>query len=104
LQLSGPLTAVSAELGEHAEAVISEAISNTLRHAGASTLRIEVAVDDDLTIEIVDNGCGIPADNQRRSGLDNLRRRADQVGGSCEISSPGAGGTRVRWSAPLIGI
>jgi signal transduction histidine kinase len=104
LQLSGPLTAVSAELGEHAEAVITEAISNTLRHSGATTLRIEVAVDDDLTVEIVDNGRGIPADNQRRSGLVNLRRRADQVGGSCEIGSAPSGGTRVRWNAPVIGI
>ncbi|MBV9090835.1 MAG: GAF domain-containing sensor histidine kinase [Mycobacteriaceae bacterium] len=104
LQLSGPMTAVSSELAEHAEAVISETISNTLRHSGATTLRIEVSVEDDLIIDVVDNGQGIPADNQRRSGLGNLRRRAEQVGGSCEVSSPPSGGTRVRWSAPLIGI
>ncbi|MBV8349012.1 MAG: GAF domain-containing protein, partial [Mycolicibacterium sp.] len=60
LQLSGPLTAVGSELAEHTEAVVTEAISNTLRHSGATTLRIEVTVDDDLTIEVVDNGCGIP--------------------------------------------
>jgi signal transduction histidine kinase len=104
LQFSGPMTVVSAELAEHAEAVVMEAISNTLRHSGATTLRIEVAVEDDLSIDVVDNGRGIPADNQRRSGLANLNRRADQVGGSCEISSPPSGGTRVRWTAPLIGL
>ncbi len=104
LQLSGPMTAVGPELAEHAEAVITEAISNTLRHSGATILRIDVDVDDDLTIDVVDNGHGIPADNQRRSGLTNLHRRAQQVGGSCEISSPPSGGTRVRWTAPPIGI
>ncbi|MCW2649445.1 MAG: hypothetical protein QOE41_781 [Mycobacterium sp.] len=104
LQLSGPMTAVGSELAEHAEAVITEAISNTLRHAGATTLRIEVTVEDDLTIAVVDNGCGIPDDNERRSGLANLYRRAEQVSGSCEITSPPSGGTRVCWTAPLIGI
>jgi signal transduction histidine kinase len=104
LQFSGPLTAVSSELTEHAEAVITEAISNTLRHSGAATLRIEVCVENDLTIDVADNGRGIPADNQRRSGLANLQRRAEQVGGSCEVSSPPSGGTRVHWAAPMIGI
>ena len=104
LQLSGPLIAVGAELAEHAEAVVTEAISNTLRHSGATTLRIEVSVEDDLTVEVVDNGCGIPADNQRRSGLANLERRAKQIGGFCSISAGDEGGTRVRWCAPLIGI
>ena len=98
---SGPLGAVSAEVGEHAEAVISEAISNTVRHSGATRLTVEVTVADRLIIGIIDNGSGIPADNSRRSGLANLHRRAEQIGGSCEITSPPEGGTRVRWTAPL---
>ena len=54
-----------------------------------------------LTVDIADNGCGIPADNPRRSGLANLSYRAEQVGGSCEITTAPGGGTRVRWTAPL---
>jgi len=102
LRMSGPMTVVDATLADHAEAVATEAISNTLRHSSAARLTVEISVGDELLIEITDNGQGIPADNERQSGLANLRRRARQVGGWCDISSPPEGGVRVRWSAPLI--
>ena len=101
VNMSGPLAAVDVVLAEHAEAVALEAISNAVRHSGANRLNVVVIVGDELCIEITDNGRGIPADNERRSGLANLARRAEQVGGSCHITSPPDGGTRVRWSAPL---
>jgi signal transduction histidine kinase len=102
LHMSGPMTAVGSQLGQHAEAVVAEAVSNAVRHSGATHLNIEIAVADELRIDVVDNGCGIPEDNQRRSGLANLHRRAEQVGGSCSISTPATGGTEVHWTAPLI--
>ncbi|CAM4085470.1 Hypoxia sensor histidine kinase response regulator DosT [Mycobacterium basiliense] len=97
----GPMTAVGDELAEHAEAVTTEAISNAIRHSGATRLTVEVSVDDMFSIDIVDNGCGMPADISRRSGLANMNYRAEQLGGSCEISNPPEGGTRVHWTAPL---
>ena len=101
VRMHGPMTAVGGELAEHAEAVTAEAVSNAVRHSGASRLTIEVRVGDMLTVDISDNGCGISADTSRRSGLANMSYRAVQVGGSCEISRPSEGGTRVRWAAPL---
>jgi signal transduction histidine kinase len=101
VRMHGPTTAVGAELAEQAEAVTAEAISNAVRHSGASRLTVEVSVADMLTLDIIDNGCGMPADNPRRSGLANMSYRAEQVGGSCEISNLPEGGTRVRWTAPL---
>jgi len=101
LRMHGPMTAVGGELAEHAEAATAEAVSNAVRHSGASRLSIEVRVDDLLTVDISDNGCGISVDNSRRSGLANMSYRAVQVGGSCEISRPSEGGTRVHWAAPL---
>jgi signal transduction histidine kinase len=101
VRLHGPMTAVGAELTEHAEAVAAEAISNAVRHSGASRLTVEVVVADMLTLDVIDNGCGVPVDNTRRSGLANISYRAEQVGGSCEITSPPEGGTRVHWTAPL---
>jgi signal transduction histidine kinase len=101
VRLHGPMAAVEGELAEHAEAVAAEAVSNAIRHSGASRLTVDVSVADMLTIDVADNGCGIPADNPRRSGLANLSYRAEQVGGSCEVTSPAEGGTRVRWTAPL---
>jgi signal transduction histidine kinase len=102
LHISGPLTAVGPELAQHAQAVVAEAVSNTVRHSGATRVTIDVAVADELSIEIRDNGHGIPADNQRLSGLANMRRRAEQAGGTCRLTSPPDGGTLVCWMAPLI--
>jgi signal transduction histidine kinase len=101
VRMHGPTTAVGGELAEHAEAVTAEAVSNAVRHSGASRLTVEVSVADMLTLDIIDNGCGMPADNPRRSGLANMSYRAEQVGGRCEISNPPEGGTRVHWTAPL---
>ncbi|WP_297697758.1 GAF domain-containing protein [Mycobacterium sp.] len=101
VRMHGPTTTVGGELAEHAEAVTAEAVSNAVRHSGASRLTIEVDVADMLTLDITDNGNGIPADNHRRSGLANMVYRAEQVGGRCEISNEDAGGTRVHWAAPL---
>jgi signal transduction histidine kinase len=101
VRMHGPTTAIGGELAEHAEAVTAEAVSNAVRHSGASRLTVEVSVADMLTLDIIDNGCGMPVDNPRRSGLANMLRRAEQVGGRCEISTPPEGGTRVHWTAPL---
>ena len=101
VRMNGPMTAVGGELAEHAEAVTAEAVSNVVRHSGASRLTVEVGVADLFTLDISDNGSGIPAGNSRRSGLANMKYRAEQLGGSCEIANPPEGGTRVHWMAPL---
>jgi len=101
VRMHGPTTAVGGELAEHAEAVTAEAVSNAVRHSGASRVTIEVSIADMLTLDIIDDGCGMPVDNPRRSGLANMSYRAEQVGGSCEITNPPEGGTRVHWTAPL---
>ncbi|WP_280831056.1 sensor histidine kinase [Mycolicibacterium frederiksbergense] len=101
LHMGGPMIVVDSELADHAEAVVIEAVSNALRHSGASRLTVDVTVSDQLTIDVVDDGCGIPADNQRHSGIANLCHRAQQTGGTCEITSPPGGGTHVHWAAPL---
>jgi signal transduction histidine kinase len=99
-QFVGPLSVVGADLADHAEAVLREAVSNAVRHADATSLSISVKVDDDLTIEVVDDGRGIAGD-VGGNGLTNMRRRADEVGGRCLVGPGAAGGTVVRWSAPL---
>ncbi|WP_082947515.1 GAF domain-containing protein [Mycobacterium sp. E2479] len=101
VRMHGPTTTVGGELAEHAEAVTVEAVSNAIRHSSASRLTVEIDVADMLALDIIDNGSGMPADNQRRSGLANMQYRAEQVGGRCEISNEATGGTRVHWTAPL---
>ncbi|WP_197499053.1 MULTISPECIES: GAF domain-containing sensor histidine kinase [unclassified Mycobacterium] len=102
VRMHGPMTAVGGELADHAEAVATEAVSNALRHSGGSRLTVEISVADMFVLDIIDNGSGIPVGNTRSSGLGNMRRRAEQLGGACEITGPPEGGTRVHWVAPLI--
>ncbi len=97
----GPLSVIDATLADHAEAVVSEAVSNVVRHAHATALTVQVKVEDELCIEVRDDGCGIPA-GITTSGLTNLRRRAEQVGGAFTLESPPGGGTLLRWRAPLV--
>lgn len=71
--------------------VISEALANTYKHAGASRATVRVHADNSqLLAEVTDDGCGAtPGD-----GLTGLRHRLDAVGGTLRvISEPGQGTT-----------
>jgi signal transduction histidine kinase len=96
----GPLSVVDATLADHAEAVVREAVSNAVRHAHATTLAVTVKVEDELSIEVMDNGRGMSG-RTKRSGLANIHDRAQQVGGTLTLDTPSIGGTLLRWSAPL---
>ncbi|CAM5474481.1 histidine kinase [Streptomyces abikoensis] len=107
----GPVDAKVGELtGKNLIAALREALSNAFRHARAS--RMEVVVDATVSLPdgrpavrltVADDGVGIP-EGGRRSGLRNLAKRAESLGGSSSYG-PGlgedGGGTRVVWEAPL---
>ncbi|MET9650531.1 GAF domain-containing protein [Streptomyces sp. NPDC006460] len=107
----GPVDATVGELtGKNLVAALREALSNAFRHASAT--RIEVVVDagvelpdgsSAVRLSVADDGVGIPQGG-RRSGLRNLTRRAESLGGS-SWCGPGigddGGGTTVFWQAPL---
>lgn len=100
VQYTGPLAGVDTVLANHAEAVLREAVSNAVRHANATSLAINVSVEDDVRVEVVDDGVGISGDITE-SGLRNLRQRADDAGGEFTVENMPTGGTLLRWSAPL---
>ncbi|MFG2772610.1 GAF domain-containing protein [Streptomyces sp. NPDC048350] len=96
--------------GKNLVAALREALSNAFRHARAT--RIDVVVDAGVELpdgtagvrlSVADDGVGIP-EGGRRSGLRNLARRAESLGGS-SWCGPGigedGGGTTVIWQAPL---
>ena len=77
--------------------VLREAITNILRHAGATNCRLEVAVDDRRTVlRVEDNGRG--AINREGNGLRGMRERVEALGGRLEIDS--RQGTRLTVAIP----
>ncbi|MGV1087309.1 MAG: GAF domain-containing protein [Mycobacterium sp.] len=100
IQFVGPMSVVEPPLADHAEAVVREGLSNAVRHAQARTVTVTVRVVDDFCVEVVDDGVGMPAD-VTASGLNNLRHRAEELGGELVISETDGGGTTLRWTAPL---
>ena len=103
MQFEGAVDSLTdAELARDGMAVVREALTNVAKHAGAARATVRVGVDGrHLTISVGDDGRGIPK-RGRRSGLDNLRRRAEERGGSLELTmDPQLGGARLAWSVPL---
>lgn len=101
VRVHGPLSVIEPVLAAHALAVLREGISNCLRHAEAKTIAVTITVADDLTIDIADDGCGMPP-AVAESGLSNLRARARESGGNMTIVPvEDTGGTRLTWWAPL---
>jgi two-component system, NarL family, sensor histidine kinase DevS len=94
-------TLVPSEVGEHAVAVVREAVSNAARHAEASSVTLTVEAGDELVVDVVDDGRGIDL-GVARSGLRNLEARARECGGSLTVRQATAGGTRLSWRAPLL--
>jgi signal transduction histidine kinase len=102
LELVGPLdSAVPTEVRSDVLAVLREALSNVVRHAGATTVDVLVqARGGTITLRVADNGRGIPP-QARRSGLKNLAARAERLGGSMEVRDNVPRGTVLEWSVPL---
>ena len=97
---SGRIDNIPPALAEQAQAVLREAVSNTVRHAHATALTVMVTAVADLVIEVTDNGTGIPG-TVARSGLHNLTTRARVFAGTLTVDRPPCGGTRLIWTAPL---
>ena len=98
---AGPVdTIVPESLAPHIEAVLREGLSNALRHAGAQRIGVRILASDELTVEVSDDGRGIPP-HVARSGLHNLERRADECDGTFSVVSTPGSGTTLTWIAPL---
>jgi signal transduction histidine kinase len=105
---------ITDEVLEDLEAVLREGLTNVARHAQANQAQVAIVVGSgELRVEIIDNGIGV-AGTTRRSGLANLRHRAETRGGQFELVSPvhqvppvsatnsiRRKGTLLRWRIPL---
>ncbi len=81
--------------------IVQEALTNVARHARAQTCVVRLGVNDDVTLEIVDDGVGIPAELSAGVGLSSMHERASELGGSCVVEPAPKGGTQVLVRLPL---
>jgi signal transduction histidine kinase len=100
--VSGPALDVPPDRTAVAVRVVTEALSNAERHAGASSVRVALAIEDEhLTVEVTDDGRGFAPDatggpGEGHFGLTLMRERAQAMHATLEIDSAAGTGTRVR--------
>jgi signal transduction histidine kinase len=82
--------------------VLSEALSNVVKHAAASEVEVSLSQEDGrLGLVIRDDGCGFDLGRARGLGLIGLSDRLDTVGGSLTINSAAGFGTSVCVHIPV---
>jgi signal transduction histidine kinase len=80
--------------------VVSEALTNTAKHAHASVAHVQVDADHDvLELSVGDDGSG-GADATRGSGLIGLTDRVEALGGTIAVTSPAGQGTTLHVTLP----
>ena len=100
-----PNAPVSAEQRHQLFLAFKEALHNTLRHSGATELRLAIAGNvRAVTITLADNGRGfVPGPpKEGEDGLANMRSRLERLGGSCQITTAPGAGTVVTFELPLL--
>jgi signal transduction histidine kinase len=78
-----------------------EGLRNSARHAEARRCAIHLRLEDGLIVEIVDDGKGLSAQAHRGVGIDSMRERAAELGGTCVVETASQGGVRVFARLPL---
>lgn len=97
----GTLPPLPAAVEVAAFRIASEAVTNVVRHSGASRCRVAVEVDGALSLTVTDNGRGAASTATRGIGLTSMRQRAAELGGSCTVAPRRGGGVVVRADLPL---
>ncbi|WP_158647363.1 sensor histidine kinase [Actinoplanes sp. ATCC 53533] len=96
--------AMSPETEIAAYRIVSECLTNTLRHSGARQITVRMAVEGDhLLLEVSDDGVGLRLTGRGDgTGLASITQRTEEIGGRCTLlTRPGtADGTLVRTLLP----
>ena len=98
-----PLPDLPAAIEVAAYRIAIEAVTNAVRHAAARTCQVRLTAADQLRIEVVDDGRGVPAGQAPGTGLESMEARATELGGSLRIERARGGGTRLIANLPIAG-
>ena len=107
--LGSALTSVTFQLDAACNLLDSnpQAVKNLLKelkaqtHASTCAMRLSMS-DDALIVEVEDNGRPIPGNFHAGVGINAMRERAAELGGSCTVEALETGGTRVSAFLPLM--
>jgi signal transduction histidine kinase len=83
--------------------IIQEALTNVVHHAHARRATVQLWIDEDLHIEVRDDGRGFTGGREGGVGLHSMRERAAELGGTWSIARQPGGGTLVRATLPIRG-
>jgi two-component system, NarL family, sensor histidine kinase LiaS len=91
---------------DHLFRILQESVSNTLRHAKATSLDIRLIQRESIIIlRVVDDGRGFDVNESKVTssyGLQNMRERAIEIGGTFKIISVPNKGTRLEVKVPVV--
>jgi len=102
-QAEGDLAELPAAVEVAVFRIVGEALSNVVRHSGASRCTVRLAAsEEEVRLEVCDDGRGVPAGALVGVGLVAMRERAEELGGRCSIVPRAGGGTTVTAVIPVI--
>ncbi|MGH9420761.1 MAG: sensor histidine kinase [Thermoanaerobaculia bacterium] len=94
---------------EHLVRIVQEAVSNAVRHSGATAVDVDVYhAEHSVRVRVSDNGRGFELDKLRHAeghwGIMFMRERAQQIGAEITIMSAPSEGTVVECSVPYANV
>ena len=94
-----PSLQLSTEQRRNIFLVVKEALHNTVKHAHAKTVRLDMRWRNGLVVEIADNGVGLAREAQagQGNGMRNMAKRIAALGGTIAFESAPQGGTVIRF-------
>ena len=102
VEVDDPLPVLPAAVEVAAYRIATEAMTNVVRHGGATSCAVRLSADrDGLLVEVVDDGHGIEPGADSGVGMRSMDERASQVGGEVDVISRQGGGTIIRARLPL---
>ena len=82
--------------------IVVEAMTNAARHARARHCAVRLTVGESwVDIAVTDDGAGLPPAYRPGVGIQSMRERAEELGGSFSLEAAAGGGTRVRARLPV---
>jgi signal transduction histidine kinase len=81
--------------------IVQEALNNASQHGKAKECWVRIEVDNGLTLEITDDGRGLPEEIRIGVGITSMHERTSELGGVFKIESVPKGGTRIHVWMPI---